>query len=416
MTTQPPTTKTELSASEALQQLREGKSLSNVVVRDRLDVAGELPNGVKFEQSELHRVQFHGPIANGVQFGACKVRTLRFDEAIVEGDVDLRGSELVHASFVKTEVKGSTRLDLVSTVRALRFCDCELHGQVRLWDGRFHDWVEFSRCKFHGRADFRSFHADEGFVAKDCRFADEMLFRGSTVCKKLEFTGSRFDAVTDFSKAKLRDVTYLEAIEQGPGHQFAFHNALFDRVLVRSDQLRGRLASEERGDHLTAAEEYGLLKKNFQNLNRYDEEDLAFYQFKVNKRRSRETSWLRPWSKLTGLFEFLFLDLGCGYGAKPFRAVGSAILLMTLFAAVYAAGIERFDVAEPPISTLPLEQTANRSLFGLVTSVSVFTSGFSGEHLQNAHGWVLIPLAVEALMGTLLWGLFIVAFSRKVIR
>lgn len=51
-----------------------------------------------------------------------------------------------------------------------------------------------------------------------------------------------------------------------------------------------------------------------------------------------------------------------------------------------------------------------------MTSVSVFTSGFGGEHLQNAHGWVLAPLAIEALLGTLLWGLFIVAFSRKVIR
>jgi len=45
-----------------------------------------------------------------------------------------------------------------------------------------------------------------------------------------------------------------------------------------------------------------------------------------------------------------------------------------------------------------------------------FTAGFSGEHLRGAEGWVLIPLAVEALVGTLLWGLFIVSFSRKVIR
>jgi len=45
----------------------------------------------------------------------------------------------------------------------------------------------------------------------------------------------------------------------------------------------------------------------------------------------------------------------------------------------------------------------------------VFTSGLSGIR-DAAKGWMNIPLIVEAFLGTLLWGLFIVAFSRKVIR
>jgi hypothetical protein len=47
--------------------------------------------------------------------------------------------------------------------------------------------------------------------------------------------------------------------------------------------------------------------------------------------------------------------------------------------------------------------------------VAVFTSGF-GNLKDLAQGWLTVPLMVEALMGVLLWGLFIVAFSRKVIR
>jgi len=45
----------------------------------------------------------------------------------------------------------------------------------------------------------------------------------------------------------------------------------------------------------------------------------------------------------------------------------------------------------------------------------VFTSGLSGIG-DIAHGWMNVPLMIESLLGTLLWGLFIVAFSRKVIR
>jgi len=42
----------------------------------------------------------------------------------------------------------------------------------------------------------------------------------------------------------------------------------------------------------------------------------------------------------------------------------------------------------------------------------VFTSGLSGIR-DAAKGWMNIPLIVEAFLGTLLWGLFIVAFSRR---
>jgi hypothetical protein len=45
----------------------------------------------------------------------------------------------------------------------------------------------------------------------------------------------------------------------------------------------------------------------------------------------------------------------------------------------------------------------------------MFTSGFS-DIRGAAHGWMNLALICESLLGTLLWGLFIVAFSRKVIR
>ena len=57
----------------------------------------------------------------------------------------------------------------------------------------------------------------------------------------------------------------------------------------------------------------------------------------------------------------------------------------------------------------------NRVAVGLFKSVAVFISGVSGVG-DMAHGWMNVPLIVESLLGTLLWGLFIVAFSRKVIR
>ena len=57
----------------------------------------------------------------------------------------------------------------------------------------------------------------------------------------------------------------------------------------------------------------------------------------------------------------------------------------------------------------------NRLMIGLVTSASVFTSGMGGIR-ELAQGWMNVPVMVESIMGTLLFGLFIVVFSRKAVR
>src|SRR5262249_39729018 len=156
-------------------------------------------------------------------------------------------------------------------------------GRVRAWEAQFGGWVKFERCTFEDDADFRSFHADEGFVLDHCTFAKSALFRGATCTKKWEATGSHFHGLLDLSNAQFHDFIYLEGITQGEGQRFAFHNALAERLLVRIEQLHGRLHSEANGDHARAAEEYGLLKRSFEGLHRYEHEDWAFYRFKVNQ-------------------------------------------------------------------------------------------------------------------------------------
>src|SRR5262249_18665938 len=150
---------------------------------------------------------------------------------------------------------------------------------------------------------------------------------------------SRFEKLLDLSKAKLHDFVYLEEIEQGAEQRFAFQNAVTERILLRIDQLEGRLQSEEKRDYVAAMREYGLLKSVFQSLHRFDEEDWALYHFKVNQRRAKPRSWFRPWTKLMQAADLIFLDLGCGYGTNPARAVATATLIMVAFAVIYGSGI-----------------------------------------------------------------------------
>lgn len=77
--------------------------------------------------------------------------------------------------------------------------------------------------------------------------------------------------------------------------------------------------------------------------------------------------------------------------------------------------VTALPVEKRPFEAVSLTHLLNRVMIGLLTSVSVFTSGF-GSLRDAARGWMNVPLIAESLLGTLLWGLFIVAFSRKVIR
>ncbi len=407
--------KPDLAPAEAAERLRSGEVIRNVRIVD-LRLRGEFPLPIRMEFVELIRPKFdRAEFLGDVVFDRCKlVKPTSGKGCVFAKGLDLRGSNVIKGLFRNLTVRGQLRCDGMRTFGLFQVIKGTFGDKVRFWDARFNGWAEFHDCTFAGEADFRSLHAEEGFKLVGCRFEGDALFRGANFCKRWDAGSTRFHGLLDLSRAKLHDFAYLEAIEVGPEHTIALHNALAERILIRPEQVEGRLASERAGDFERAMQEYGLLKRIFEGLHRYEQEDWAFYRFKINQRRSRPRSWRKPWTKLAQLGDWLFLDVGCGYGTNPFRAVRMSAILMLSFGLIYMIDVSALPVEKNPF---PGEITApiNRVMIGLLTSVSVFTSGF-GSLRDAAQGWMNLPLIAESLLGTLLWGLFIVAFSRKVIR
>jgi hypothetical protein len=331
--------------------------------------------------------------------------------------LNLSGTVLNKTTLARTVIKGPLNLSFVVAKGKFLLSGCQFEGKINAWELHVDGWFDCKDCRFGDEVDMRSVHIDQGLNMRDCTFAKDVLLRGAVVHKKVELNGSRFEGILDLSKAKLHDFVYLEQIVPGPSLRFAFLNAVAERIRVEPEQLEGRLASEETGRYEDAMHEYGILKRSFNTLHRFDQEDWAFYRFKVNQRRATRRSWLRPFSKLREFCDWLFLDLGCGYGTNPARAVRSALLIIVGFALIYLVGFDYFHVDEEKLPFPNLEKAAwpNRILISVMISVSVFISGLSGIR-DLAQSWMNVPIIIESLMGTLLWGLFIVAFSRKVIR
>ena len=116
------------------------------------------------------------------------------------------------------------------------------------------------------------------------------------------------------------------------------------------------------------------------------------------------------------LLEVRGLQVEVGPRADPLRAVRAALVMVFVFAVIYTLGYDKLHpVDQVPFSDLPKDALLNRFGVSLFLSVAAFTSGF-GDLRDVAMDWMNIPLMTEALLGTLLWGLFIVAFGRKVVR
>lgn len=406
----------DMTPAEVLARLADGKPVEGVRVR-RLKLRGEFPHPVTFKNCVLVQPEFGTATFKGdLVLAGCTVDRPVFTKPVtVEGNFGLNGSTVNKALFFDLTVKGKGFFGGTRFRGKLLFTKCSFGGRVSWWEAAVECWAEFRKCGFGGEADFRSVHCDQGLIFGGCTFAADFLFRGATVAKKLSLDGSRFDGLVDLSKAKLNDFAYLEGIEQGPAQAFAFANAVAERLLVRPEQVEGRLASEAAGRHEEAMHEYGLLKKCYQGQHRFDAEDWAFYRFKVNQRRAKSCCWSRPWTKVRRFFGWLFLDVGCGYGTNPMRAVRMAVLIILGFAVWYGLNVDSFHNEKVPFPGDDVGSFGNRVMIGLTTSVAVFTSGMGGVR-EVAKGWMNVPVMVESVMGTLLFGLFIVAFSRKVIR
>ncbi|MCE9567219.1 MAG: pentapeptide repeat-containing protein [Planctomycetes bacterium] len=412
----PGDTRPEMPASDVYELIKAGKPVENVRVR-RLKLKGEFPATVTFKNCVLSQMEVGAATFRGdLTFVGCSLDRPIFGKPVtVEGHLGFNACTVSKSRFFQLTVVGKAFFNGAEFRGKAYFEKCVFRQKVSWWEAKLECWGEFKSCEFYQDADFRSVHCDQGLIFTGCTFADDFLLRGATVHKKFQADGCRFEKLFDMSKAKLHDFVYLEGIEQGPEMKFAFANAVAERLLVRPEQVEGRLASELSGQHEQAMHEYGLLKKCCQGQHRFNDEDWAFYRFKVNQRLATKASWNRPWTKVRRFCDWLFLDIGCGYGTNPARAVRMAVVIILGFATLYGAGVEQFHAEKLPFPDDEVTDTSNRVMIGLITSVSVFTSGMGGIR-EIAKGWMNVPVMVESVLGTLLFGLFIVAFSRKVIR
>ncbi len=419
-------------------------SVSNEEAKRRID-AGEPLEGVYIERITWSRHNFTGPVT----LTDCIIGTLDLNRSTFPEDVYIRRCKI--DTFVLSDATFAKKLDLKrSTIFKLRAhavqfkgdMSCEsaqlratfhrsvFHGKADFGWTRFRGEAKFTEVKFLGGLEARYVSAAGDAVFDKARcvgaaslrnavFEGELFLRethwqgdlslqGAQASLGVDFTNATLHGATDFRNITVGRTINLNRVATGSNQGFRFLGAVAAHVALQREVVEGHVEPEQQRQYRAAAREYGFLRTAFQNINRFEDEDWAYYQFKRMQRKSRGWGW-NPLNALLRTGSYLFLDLGCGYGTRPFRTLFVCALLIVLFAAAYYAAASGAAAAQ----NYGFSPRVNQAIAALDQSLIAFSGGYADLKVS---GPLRLVAMAEYLFGVVFIGLFVVAFSRKVIR
>ncbi|OCL25190.1 hypothetical protein U472_12530 [Orenia metallireducens] len=350
---------------------------------------------------------------------------------------------------------------------------------------KFMETVNFSFAKFDGRSifDFTVFEKDVNF--KSIRSKEEMFFHNANFEKKASFNLSifkeriifdeaTFKGETHFDEAIFREeVSFMKVIfkKEACFYKVRFYNyanfklkkcyfLILDYVINRDvidleperdneakvdiekisliglrnlgqiiiDWYKNRITDMIEKENINfdlVAEQYRMLKENFHNIGRYEQEDKAYVKFKSNQINSKfceANNWLdKLYNGLLWIPRKIFLQLMGGFGTKPFSIFISMFIVISLFTVFYYSYFKTTRI-------IPIEVQNLKSLFPIDISslkqstyhsiITFLTIGYGDSSFDrmSTNGSLIFLSGLEGFIGMFLMSYFTVAFVRKVLR
>ncbi len=384
-------------------------SMASCVVRGRIDMAGlkigsHLPEqqaekesgdgntGDSSEQADKKADQVTGKTGKQEEIVP---GTFYLDNAVFYQDVDMS------YAFVR----GNLCLDYIKT-----------HAEVDLSNSRICRNLILSHSYFRGTLRCDSVNCDE-LLSSTARYKEEASFNGLR-CNKVSLRYSSFDGgFTMRSASVVEAINMNNADVDGKADFFKcecpnifFQNFLADYFLISRHLLGDALSSERARNYRQAKNEYGILKQAFQTQNHYKEMDWAYYRFCRANRKSKKAEWKHPLRSLGVFFDWLFLDIGFGYGTRPMNIGLVAFIVILSFAgAFYCFPQGIVDASGQPSLRIQF-------LDAVYLSLNSFTCMDYGNCGPAFGHWLKYLFSIEGLLGIFLTTLFVATVSRKIIR
>ncbi len=292
------------------------------------------------------------------------------------------------------------------TFKRVTFGNCTVNYE--LFEGLDSDLI-FERSTFNADVSFRGAFIKELHL-DDCQFNSTLKLHVDT-CQVMNLTGCIFRDIVDYwthgdlpkvntlylSGVRLLGILYLD---------------------WESNNLKPLIYNQSDTGYRNKAEQFRVLKQNFNNSGQYDDEDLAYVEFKRNEAKAVLTESIQKdkksaiWQYPAFGFKKLVFDWMGLYATSPVRVIFSNIVMILFFAMIF--------------TTLPY--LANTYLNGInpndpfwikywnsayYTGITYFTVGY-GEIVPI--GILRLVADLTAFVGVFMMSYFTVAFVRKILR
>ncbi|MGF1578188.1 MAG: pentapeptide repeat-containing protein [Gemmataceae bacterium] len=416
---------TTLDADQAKELLREGQAIENATIEALSWSKQTFTTPIVLTDCEIGTLTLSNCVfQEELILRRCRIKLLVLSNSTFEKKCDLKGATVfrirgqevtfqgglncgqsrVAGSFHKSQFHGKTDFGWSKIEGDATFTETQFHGELDFRNTRVTGDGIFEGAKCHGAARFDSSTFGGELKLNKTTWHDELKLARSRITLGVDLTHATLHKATDFRDMTVGRTVKLWYVELGEQQGFRFRGLVSASVSFQRQTVEGHILAEKEGDFKGAAVEYGFLRNMFQEIHRYDDEDWAYYKYKRMHRKSK-TIGMNPLKAFWLGCEYLFLDMGCGYGTRPFRTLIACFLMIMVFAIGYLLGLPG-----------EAQEDYGLGMFNkLVYSFDLSLQAFSGSY-TDLHGGLRLLGIAEYMLGVVFLGLFVVALSRKVIR
>lgn len=350
---------------------------SNIIIR-KSRIKGDVifantifKRAIIFESTQFDRIAIFQAQFRGIAY---------FNYAQFSRDADFSRAVFTRlATFLGAMFKGNVHFEDATFSENAYFNDAAFRENADFTHATFSRYAEFlsaifsrdayfNHVTFSGDADIN--HATfRGYAAfKESRFNENAAFNKATFIKDARFEGATFSGSANFWRATFGKDAYFE------GATFE-HELNIQDVALKNPKTRQFLFSiarerAENDNNLASAEEY-------------------YYQEQISRQELKPT--------YAKYIEKLFVQYLIGYGAKPFRALASWLIIIVGFSVIYYHG-----------GAIDIYDTFYEYVFYSITSAAI--PGYVTYHPKV--GIYQCIAVFEAIIGAFLWAVIATNFSK----
>ncbi len=198
---------------------------------------------------------------------------------------------------------------------------------------------------------------------------------------------------------------------------------LLGRIYIdwKQNNVKDLILKQNTGN-MNKAEQFRVLKENYNLIGQYDYEDEAYVEFKRLESKSQleeaqtKKFMVRVWAKISYFFRWLIFDKVGLYATDPVRVLMSMTVVFLLFSTIYII-LPLITHHTEIISSLfkegdPRDLTMVQKAF-YHSTITFLTIGYGDYYPAGIIRWLS---GVEGFIGLFLMSYFTVAFVRKILR